>query len=85
MERQLEREFSQDNVRVWLSKYYGIINETFLKYVYDGYTFKGNYRAIRKPKTRKKIALDFHEEGLSKLYAQKLVEKLIKRDRRCLC
>ncbi len=78
--RQLEREFSQDRVRIWLSKHHNIINETFLKYVYDGYTFKGNYRAIRKPKTRKKIALDFHKEGLSKLHAQKLVEKLIKLD-----
>lgn len=77
MERQLDREFSQDFVRIWLKENYNIESETFLKYVYDGYTFRGNYKAIRKPKTRKKIALEFHRQQKSKMLAMKLVDQLI--------
>ena len=77
MERQLDREFSQGFVRIWLKENYNIESETFLKYVYDGYTFRGNYKAIRKPKTRKKIALEFHKQQKSKMLAMKLVDQLI--------
>ncbi len=82
MERTLERTYDQDRVRIWLWKYHGIDDEAIVKYVYDGYTFKGNYRAIRKPKTRKKVALAFHATGFSKKVAQYLVSEVIKRDGR---
>ncbi len=77
MERELNREFSQHRVRLWLLKYHNIENETFLKYVYDGYTFRGGYKPIRKPKVRKKIALEFHRQGRSKKLAQELVTKIL--------
>ncbi len=77
MERELKRTFSQDDVRKILELDFNIISETFLKYVYDGYTYKGGFRAIRKPKLRKKIAREFHQEQLSKQHAQTVVNRLL--------
>lgn len=78
MERTDQRKLSQNDVRVILKESYNIENEIFLKYVYDGYTFKGNYKAIRKPKMRKQIAIQFHNQGSSKRYAHLIIEQLLK-------
>ncbi len=77
MERELNRTFSQDDVRKILELDFNIISETFLKYVYDGYTYRGGFRAIRKPKLRKRITREFHQEQLSKQYAQTIVNRLL--------
>jgi len=48
--------------------------ETFLKYMYDGYTYPNN--ATRKPKTQRRIRQEFHSLGLSKDLVKQTVNQL---------
>ena len=71
------REMSQPDVRAFILKHYKIDNETFIKYVYDGYTHDMGYKPIRKIKARKKVQLQFHAEELSKQHAHEIIKRLI--------
>ena len=51
-----------------------------LRYVYDGYTYAMGYKPIRKPKTRKKVRREFHNNNLSQLRAHELVGRLVQFD-----
>lgn len=67
---------SQPNARILL----GLSGDLKLKYIYDGYTFACDYKAIRKKKTRAKVRKAFHEAGISKERAQEEVGKLVQFD-----
>ena len=52
--------------------------ETFLKYVYDGYTYKNGIKPIRKKKTRNDIRKEFHRLSLDKELAHTVISRLMK-------
>jgi len=76
--RTRDRIRSQDAVRQIMSAVFGTYNDVYVKYVYDGYTYEGGYHPIRKPKTRKKVAREFHELGYDKARAKSIVSYIIR-------
>lgn len=71
---------SQPDVRTILKKEYGIRNDTYVKYVYDGYTFQGEHPWIRKPKTQKKVRTAFQELNYNRGHAKNIVNALVELD-----
>ena len=78
--RKIKRTYNQTQVRVWLSKHHGINCEAFVKYVYDGYTLRAGYRAIRKQKMRAKVKHNFREAKHDYRDARHLVDVLVRSD-----
>jgi len=76
-DRKLERKFNQDQVRRFILAEHNITSDTFLKYVYDQYTYLGGYRAIRKHKMRATIKRRFQQELCSKHLANQISQQLV--------
>ncbi len=72
---------SQPEMRDLLTAHIVLPSEELVKYVYDGYTHMMGMKPIRKPKTRKKVQLEFHRrvQGIeTKAFAQEWVNKAVR-------